>query len=92
MWLVLEDNLNRTESFYEAASLTDTKVSIKVWRIASLMIEELPNYINEASLISLDHDLYKHKDDDPDPGTGREVANYLSTLVPSCPIIIHSTN
>jgi len=92
MWLILEDNVNRTESFYEAASLSDSKVDVKVWRIAQQMIEELPNYINKASLISLDHDLYRHTDDDPEPGTGREVANYLSTLVPSCPVIIHSTN
>ena len=27
-----------------------------------------------------------------DPGTGRDVANYLATRSPSCPVIIHTTN
>ena len=49
-------------------------------------------FLNDASVISLDHDLYRLEPDDPEPGTGRDVANYLATLRPECPVIIHSTN
>ncbi len=56
------------------------------------MIFDLPKHIAKATLISLDHDLYRHKDDDPDPGSGRDVANHLATQDPVCPIIVHSTN
>lgn len=92
MWLVLEDNLERMNLFQETANAFFPTQKLKLWRIARHMIEELPIYLNDATVISLDHDLYCHKNDDPEPGTGRDVANYLATLSPVCPIIIHSTN
>ena len=56
------------------------------------MIQELPGLLASATLLSLDHDLYKQDKSDPDPGCGRDVANYLARQKPTCPIIIHSTN
>lgn len=43
-------------------------------------------------LLVLDHDLYKDSPTDPDPGTGRMVADLLSRRNPVCPVIVHSTN
>jgi len=91
-WLILEDNSGRTEAFYEAANHGERQHTLRVWRIASQMINELPSYLDQATLISLDHDLYKQYDNDPEPGCGRDVANYLAEQAPSCPIVIHSTN
>ena len=92
VWLVLEDNPNRTAAFENAARLARLSGSVRIWRIASQMIRELPELLSGATLVSLDHDLYKQDKSDPDPGCGRDVANYLAKQKPSCPVIIHSTN
>ena len=92
MWLILEDSINRASAFQEAASGFFPPQTLKLWRIAQQMIKELPLFFDHATIISLDHDLYRHEPHDPEPGTGREVANYLATLQPVCPVIIHSTN
>ena len=91
-WLVLEDNPNRTAAFQNAAKLGRQTEEIRIWRIASQMIQELPTVLSGATLLSLDHDLYKQDESDPDPGSGRDVANYLAKQKPLCPVIIHSTN
>lgn len=56
------------------------------------MIAELDLLLGEAQLISLDHDLYKDSPSDPDPGSGRLIADLLAKRVPVCPVIVHSTN
>jgi len=91
-WLVLEDNPNRAAAFQSAAKLNRQAEDIRIWRIASQMIQELPAVLSAATLLSLDHDLYKQNESDPDPGCGRDVANYLAKQEPLCPVIIHSTN
>ena len=92
MWLILEDDLERMDAFQEVANMYSPPQELKVWRIASCMIEKLTVFLDHATVISLDHDLYRYWDGDPEPGTGRDVANYLATLAPVCPIIIHSAN
>ena len=92
MWLVLEDNPNRAAAFRRAATLNRRSVDVRIWRIAAQMIHELPGLLPGATLLSLDHDLYRQEEGDPDPGCGRDVANYLARLEPRCPVIIHSTN
>jgi hypothetical protein len=46
------------------------------------------------ALISLDHDLelLKTEDGSVDPGDGRDVAQFLSTVKPFCPVIVHTSN
>lgn len=92
MWLVLEDNARRIEGFCQAASQSPLKPELRHWRNASQMIVAIPALLGAARLISLDHDLYKYDNAEPDPGSGREVANFLATLPPACPVIVHSTN
>lgn len=43
-------------------------------------------------MISLDHDLNPQPGAAQDPGTGLEVAKFLTECRPVCPLIIHSTN
>ena len=92
MWLVLEDNPRRSAAFEDAARRHLLSDGIRIWRIAAQMIGDLPAMLPGATLLSLDHDLYRQADDDPDPGCGRDVANFLAKRDPSCPVIIHSTN
>ena len=85
-WLILEDNPGRVEAFNESFIQYGQVNNIHIWRIAAHMIAELEILLPNASLISLDHDLYKHSESDPDPGCGRDIANYLSEQNPVCPI------
>jgi hypothetical protein len=51
--------------------------------------------IAEAELICLDHDLGPNRSRNGqvfDPGTGRDVANFLGATKPVCPIVLHTTN
>ena len=59
------------------------------------MICWLKDHLEDAALICLDHDLGPNRKRDGDifdPGTGRNVADYLATRVPICPILIHTSN
>ena len=58
-------------------------------------IEWLRAHLAEVALICLDHDLGPNRTRDGvsfDPGTGRDVADFLAGQSPVCPIVIHSTN
>ena len=59
------------------------------------MLDWLKVNLDQTSLICLDHDLGSDriiKGEMTDPGTGRDIANYLETQEPTCPVIIHTTN
>lgn len=58
-------------------------------------IDWFQSNLSTAGLISLDHDLGANRvrnGAEFDPGTGRDVADWLASQQPVCPIIIHSTN
>jgi hypothetical protein len=62
---------------------------------AAAMIHFLNDHLAEAIVISLDHDLDGGCDEYGrliDVGTGRDVADYLATHVPVCPVVIHTSN
>lgn len=59
------------------------------------MLAWLAEHLGEADLISLDHDLPIRRDEENqliDCGTGRQVADYLAGLPPTCPVLVHSSN
>ena len=59
------------------------------------MIRWLARNLSETILTCLDHDLGANRILDgnlEDPGTGRDVADYLSEEEPCCPVLIHSSN
>ena len=90
--LILEDNETRLLGFLRALSDTGSPLKVKVWNDAHTMMAEVDQYINDACVISLDHDLYPTDVDHDDPGDGLDVARYLATFDPACPVIIHSSN
>jgi hypothetical protein len=68
---------------------------IRTFDSAPDMIGWLKHGVQKLVLICLDHDLGPNRmrdDDEFDPGTGRDVADYLATQTPTCPVIVHSTN
>jgi hypothetical protein len=59
------------------------------------MIAFLDRCLDSTILIALDHDLELRPGPDGkliDPGTGRQVADYLARRPAVCPVVIHSTN
>jgi hypothetical protein len=68
---------------------------VNVFDGASEMIRWLKSHLRETILICLDHDLGANRIIDgnlQDPGTGRDVADYLSEENPCCSVLIHSSN
>jgi hypothetical protein len=62
---------------------------------APAMIAWLGAHLEECALISLDHDLGPSRRIDEefrDPGTGRDVADFLAARKPACPVIVHTSN
>jgi hypothetical protein len=74
--LVLDDDRTRLRGFEEIASRLGDDWIVKGWRDAPTMLAEIDRYLDGAGLISLDHDLYKDLPADPDPGSGRLIADY----------------
>lgn len=89
--LVLDDSQTRLRGF-EAIMRKFDGWQLKTWVDAPSMIADLDRYLSKARLISLDHDLYRQAESDPDPGKGRDVAEHLAGRTPVCPVIVHSTN
>lgn len=59
------------------------------------MIEWLRSHLAETVLISLDHDLGPNRRRSGqvfDPGTGRDVVDFLIQHPPTCPVIVHTSN
>lgn len=90
--LMLEDNQDRIRNFQNAVASLGQNYSIRIWYDAPRMVAELPPVLNQACLISLDHDLKPQLNVTTDPGTGLEVAEFLAKQSPICPVLIHSTN
>jgi hypothetical protein len=57
-----------------------------------ILLLNTPRLLALPDLICLDHDLFVDSPDDPDPGDGRDVSNFLITQEAQCPVLIHSTN
>jgi len=90
--MVLEDNDDRIRAFESAVASLGSDFRLRLWRDAPTMIAECGSTLGDACLISLDHDLAPLPGSSTDPGTGLEVAEFLSRQEPSCPVILHTSN
>jgi hypothetical protein len=93
--VILEDDLDRIHEMRVCLSDKFPEIEIIVFDNAPDMINWLKEHLEKAIIICLDHDLgpNRFRHGDPfDPGTGRDVADYLATRQPSCHILIHTTN
>ena len=96
MIVILEDNEDRQTIMRECLSSLTPKIPIHFCKTAAETIDCLKARLHETVLIALDHDLEmiagEHEHQMIDPGTGRDVADYLATKTPVCPVIIHTNN
>jgi CheY-like chemotaxis protein len=92
---ILEDNLERQQVMRSCLADRFTMYDAEFFGNAGEMIRFLEKHLNETLVISLDHDLDLVPEPNGrtlDPGTGREVADFLAQHNPVCPVIIHTTN
>lgn len=95
MVIILEDNAQRIAAMTAVLRELIPAARPVFFENARKMLAWLAEHLGEADLISLDHDLPFRRDEENrliDCGTGREVADYLATLPPTCPVIVHSSN
>lgn len=93
--LILEDNQDRRSAMQACLRDRFHQYETVFFENAKEMEAFLETNLSTALIISLDHDLEllaEHNGTILDPGTGRDVADFLATQPPSCPIIIHTTN
>jgi CheY-like chemotaxis protein len=93
--LILEDNEERQAAMRECLKDRFHQFAVRFFDAADEMIEFLDRHLPSTILISLDHDLeLKHGSDGKsiDPGTGRQVADFLARRPPQCPVVIATTN
>jgi hypothetical protein len=89
---VLEDNADRIAAMDDCLADKFPFFERQFFRTADAAIGWLSEHLLQAVCISLDHDLEPASSGDPDPGTGRAVADFLAAARPVCPVIIHTTN
>lgn len=90
--VILDDEIDRLEAMMAVLSERLPEYDLVTFKNAPDIVAWLKSNISSAAIISLDHDLFPQSEEEPDPGTGRDVADFLATQSPVCHVIIHTTN
>ena len=93
--VILDDEPHRIDEMKRCLTGNQLGDNVVIFDNAPKMIAWLGQFASHAALICLDHDLGPNRTIDGrpfDPGIGRDVANYLGTIKPVCPVIVHTTN
>ena len=92
---ILEDNEDRRTAMRCCLADRLHQYEVQFFDDASAMIAYLKNNLADTVVVSLDHDLDLKPGEGGrwlDPGTGREIADYLAEQPASFPVIIHTSN
>jgi CheY-like chemotaxis protein len=93
--VILEDNEDRQAAMRRCLEDRFYQFESRFFDDAAAMIAFLEKNLSDTIVISLDHDLEMRsgpKGGTADPGTGRQVADFLAQKSPVCPVIIATTN
>lgn len=93
--LIMDDDKGRLSSMNTLVEDTYPDYKTALIDNAPDTIAWLSDHLPSVALISLDHDLGPNRQRNGevfDPGTGRDVVDYLVTQEPVCPVIVHTTN
>src|SRR5262245_8295076 len=93
--VILEDNDERQAAMRACLKDRFFMYEVRFFKAPAPMIEFLGQHLPDTLAISLDHDLELVPDAHGrhvDPGTGRDVADYLARQTPVCPVVIATTN
>ncbi len=92
---ILDDDAPRRQAMAEVLRRGAPSLPTAFFDNAPDMIAWLRENLGNVCLLCMDHDLGPNRVRDNetfDPGTGRDVADFLATHAPVCPVLIHSTN
>jgi hypothetical protein len=92
---ILEDNLDRQAIMRACLADRFYTFDAHFFDDSAEMIRFLESHLDETIVIALDNDLELKPGPEGrciDPGSGCNVAEFLATKEPVCPIIIHTTN
>lgn len=92
---ILEDDSRRCRAMRDCLQRLLPDAAVTFHESAPEMVTWFRDHQPEVSLISLDFDLPIRRTEDGglmDYGTGAAVADYLATVPPTCPVIIHTSN
>lgn len=93
---VLEDDAERQAAMRSAVACKPASThQLVIFDNAPDMIRWLDDHLDQVLVISLDHDLGPNRHTQGrtwDPGTGRDVADFLAGRTPCCPVIVATTN
>jgi hypothetical protein len=92
---ILEDNRDRQAAMLDRLADRFHQYEIRLFDGSDAMIAFLEESLADTLVVSLDHDLDLKEGTEGqmlDPGTGREVADYLARQTPACPVVIHTSN
>jgi hypothetical protein len=92
---ILEDDLRRVGQMVRCLRECVGENEVVVFDNAPDMIAWLAEHLESVKLFCLDHDLGANlvlNGEIRNPGTGRDVADCLSSRRPVCPVVIHSSN
>lgn len=84
---ILEDDARRREAMIQELDRMSSSPPVRFFTEAPAMIDWLKEHLHEVVLISLDHDL-----SGANPGSGRDVVDFIAIHPPSCPVILHTSN
>lgn len=93
--VILDDEPERIEEMIRCLFPKMPSYPVVTFDNAPEMIDWLVEHLRELALICLDHDLGPNRVRNGEvvaPGTGRDVADYLATQTPVCPVLVHTTN
>ncbi|MBC8290255.1 MAG: hypothetical protein H8E37_08055 [Planctomycetes bacterium] len=93
--VILEDARERRKIMAPCLADLCPEYEVRFFHTAGETISYLIDNLSRVLLICLDHDLEMIPIDGHrliDPGSGRDVADFLATREACCPIVIHSTN
>ena len=91
---ILEDDSNRIAAMRACVADLLPGIETVFFDSARVMISWLRQHLGDVALISLDHDLPLRNaiGETADFGTGRQVVDFLASIPPTCPVIVHSSN
>jgi CheY-like chemotaxis protein len=93
--VILEDNAERRAVMADCLADRFHQYEARFFADAAEMIAFLETNLTDTIVLSLDHDLELQPTAAGrclDPGTGRDVADFLARQQPVCPVIIATTN
>lgn len=93
--VILEDNAERREAMQARLRDRLPQYDVAFFATAAECIDFLQRRLPSVLAVSLDHDLDLIATGTGqwlDPGTGRDVADFLATQTPVCPVVVQTTN